>query len=55
MKKILTKCRRRHYKGATLANEVGLEYNYARKLFAKLVNAGLLRNDPELGYRTVKP
>jgi|ERR1019366_7290891 hypothetical protein len=53
MKKILTACRREHLKGETLANKVGLEYNYARKLFAKLVKAGKLRNDPAHGYRTV--
>jgi Fic family protein len=53
MKKILTACRRKHFKGETLANKVGLEYNYARKVFAKLVKAGKLRNDPARGYRTV--
>lgn len=51
-KKILSLCRRRHYKGELLANKVGLAYDYARRVFAKLVKAKLLRND-ENGYRTV--
>ncbi len=53
MGEILRACKRKHFKGATLANEVGLEYNYARRLFAQLVKAGKLRNDPERGYRTI--
>jgi hypothetical protein len=53
MDKILRTCRRQHLKGETLAMRVGLEYNYARKLFSQLVKAGKLRNDPTKGYRTV--
>jgi hypothetical protein len=53
MEKILSACRKKHYKGEVLANKIGLEYNYARKLFSKLVKAGKLKNDPQRGYRAM--
>jgi hypothetical protein len=51
-KRAIQLCRKKYYKGQTLANEMGLSYDYARRVFAKLVKAGLLTNDQEKGYRT---
>ena len=50
--RILEACREESYKGETLANKVGLSFDYARRLFARLVKDGFLTNDED-GYRTV--
>jgi hypothetical protein len=52
-KKILAKCRRKAWKGQRLANEVDLSFDYVRRVCAKLVKLGHLRNT-DAGYRTVR-
>lgn len=53
MVKICSLCRRRHFKGETIATKLALDYGYVRKLLGRLVKAGKLKNDTSKGYRTV--
>lgn len=52
-RRILASCRRRSRKGERIANDLGLSYDYTRRVLAGLVREGLLRND-DRGYRTLK-
>lgn len=53
MKRILSLCRRKHYKGQTLASKLGLSFEHTRNLCARLAKMGRLKNHPAKGYHSV--
>jgi hypothetical protein len=51
-KRILAHCRRRAHKGERIAIDLGLTYDHVRRILAKLVKEGRLKNT-DRGYHTV--
>jgi hypothetical protein len=51
-RKILAYCRRAYHKGERIALHLGVTFDHARRLLARLVKEGRLQNT-ERGYRTV--
>jgi hypothetical protein len=51
-RRILAYCRRAHHKGEHISRHLGLSYEYTRRVLARLMKEGRLRNT-DRGYRTV--
>jgi hypothetical protein len=51
-RRILAHCRRKAHTGERIAHHVGLSYDHIRRVLARLVREGRLRNTAD-GYRTV--
>jgi hypothetical protein len=51
--RILAYCRRKAHKGERIAHHLGLSYDHTRRVLARLVKEGRLRNTDD-GYRTIR-